>query len=509
MSHVIGVDIGTYQSKGVLVNRSGEIISKSVREHDLDIPQNGYAEHDAENVWWEDFKSITSELVSDGKKLGIESQEIEAVCISTIAPAVVPINSKGKALRNAILYGIDTRADQEIKELNSKFGKENIFEVSGHHLSSQSAGPKILWIKNNEPEIYNNTFKFLSGNGYLAYKLTGETYIDYYTAAVFSPMFNINEKKWNDKTAKYIAAKDMLPQLAWSDKIIGKVNEKAARECSLSPETKVVLGSADAMAESISVGAVNDNDLMIMYGSSTFFIQITNKIKKTPNFWPSLHAVSGKKTLTGGTSTAGSITRWFINNWLKDSEKEYNIDEIFSYLTEKAESSPPGANGLITLPYFSGERTPINDSQARGIMFGLTISHKLGDVYRSILEGIAYSINHNIKKMEKCGIESKKIIAVGGGTKNSVWLEAVSDISGLTQKVPEETIGAAYGDAFLAALAIGWYDKIEDVNLWVNYEKEITPNINNKNLYNKYFDMYLELYKDNKEKMHRLNKLKS
>lgn len=495
MSYVLGIDIGTYQSKGVLVRKDGQVVVNKSTDHQLEIPRQGYAEHDADQTWWRDFKLLSNKIVNEATvRYNIKSEQIKGVGVSAIAPAVVPIDQSGKPLRKAILYGVDTRASGEIEELNRIIGAANIFKDCGQELSSQSTGPKILWIKNNEPQIFEKTSKFLAGNGYIIFKLTGEYVLDFYTATAYAPMLNINKQRWHDQFIKVITNKEKLPPLTWSHQVVGQISKKAAEETGLQAGTAVIAGTADALAESISIGAVQEGDLMLMYGSSTFFIQVVRERPVSRKLWPSLHAVPGKNTLTGGTATAGSITRWFLENWLDSRTGHPGLHQGYTYLTKKAEKSSIGANGLITLPYFSGERTPLHDPEARGVFFGLTLKHNLGDIYRSILEGVGFSLRHNIDEMAKQSQVPARVIAVGGGSKSRFWLQAVSDICRLKQLVPKVNIGASYGDAFLTALGLGWYDSLEEVNNWVNYSVTINPDEACGRKYDRYYSIYRRLY---------------
>ncbi len=501
MAYVVGIDIGTYETKGVLVNKEGKILLQTAVAHQLEIPHQGWAEHDAEETWWNDVKRISKFLVSEGNlKYGIKKEEIEAIGVSSIAPAVVPVDAEGHALRKAILYGVDTRTGAEIQQLNDLIGKETIFEISGQALSSQSGGPKILWIRNHEPEVYEKAVSFLSGTGYVVYKLSGQGVIDHYTAAAFSPLYNIANHTWDDKTVQVVVDPKKLPRLAWSHEVVGEITEKAAEETGLSPGTKVIAGTADALSESISIGAIKTGDLMLMYGSSTFFILVTKDFLPTNQLWASIHAVPQLKTITGGTSTAGSLTRWFLEQWGLRSQ-DADIGQLYGELTALAMQSPPGAKGLLTLPYFSGERTPIHNPHAKGVLFGLSLHHTTSDIYRSILEGIAYSIRHNIEEIRSLGVEINRIIAVGGGTKSPLWMQSVSDSCGLVQMVPKTTIGASYGNAYLCALALGWYSSIDQIVQWIEYTASVEPQDELKPLHDKNYRNYLKLYQSTKDLM--------
>lgn len=504
VAYVIGIDIGTYESKGVLVDHLGKVIVTKSVPHRLGVPFPGWAEHDAESVWWNDFKTLSYSIIEEAKSsYSILPNDVLAVGVSSIAPAIVPIDKSGNPLRKAILYGVDTRANNEINMLNDDIGEEIIFEKSGQYLSSQSAGPKILWIKRNEHAVYDKTYKFLCGSGYVAYKLTDEFIIDRYTAASYSPLFNIHELTWDKEIVPKITDMEKLPNLAWSHEIIGEVTGRAAMETGLAKGTKVIAGTADALSESISIGSINQGDLMLMYGSSTFLINIADSLKKTKSFWPNIHGVEGLYTITGGTSTAGSLTRWYVDKLMlqfigKEELKYINISDMYTYITKEAEKSPIGSNGLITLPYFSGERTPIHHANAKGMIFGLALHHTSADIYRSIVEGIAFSIRHNIDEMRRLNTSIKRALIVGGGVKSKLWVQSVSDICQINQIVPKITVGASYGNAFLCAMALGWYSKLEDVDQWIEADYEVEPQKENYDVLERNYKIYRKLYENNK-----------
>ncbi|RJE86905.1 hypothetical protein D3P07_17130 [Paenibacillus sp. 1011MAR3C5] len=507
MSYVLGIDIGTYESKGVLVDRNGKLVAQSAVPHKLEIPHRGWAEHDAEATWWHDFKQLSKSLIHMARmNYGISADEIEAVGVSSIAPAVLPIDRDGTPLRKAILYGVDTRAEREIAALNEAIGEERVFEIGGQSLSSQAAGPKMKWIKHHEPEVYEKTYKFLCGSGYLVYKLTGQCVIDRYTAVNYAPLFDIHTLEWNDESVSHMTEADKLPALTWSTDIVGTVTRQAAEQTGLAPGTRVIAGTADAMSEAISIGAIHQGDLMMMYGSSTFFILTTDRIMKTKELWPNVHIVPGANTLTGGTATAGSLTRWFVDQCLgrdmgSGEASNWSVQQAYTYMSEQAGLSPPGSNGLITLPFFSGERTPVHDASAKGMMFGLSLNHTTADMYRSLLEGISFSIRHNLDVMQELGASVKRIVSVGGGVKNELWLQSVSDICQVRQAIPEITVGAAYGNAYICGMALGWHDNLEEIDEWVNIIRHIEPGVNDREVYERHYAIYHRLYERTKDLM--------
>ena len=215
---------------------------------------------------------------------------------------------------------------------------------------------------------------------------------------------------------------------------------------------------------------------MIMYGSTAFFILVLNQPVPDPRMWTVSGAFDGQYNLAAGMATTGSLTRWFRDELARDLSQS----EAYEILFQDAENIEPGAGGLLMLPYFSGERTPINDPDARGVIAGLSLAHTRNHIFRAILEGIGFGIRHNIDTFNDIGAGVKRVVAVGGGTKSKKWMEIVSSIAGITQIIPELTIGASYGDAFLAGMATGKLS-LSDLNEWVKIKTEIAPNSNNSN----------------------------
>ena len=482
----LGIDVGTYETKGVLVDAKGVVYSQRSIKHEMTIPKPGWAEHSPEDVWWGDFVKITRQLLNNKD---ISPHQISSVAVSAIGPCMLPIDKDISPLYSGVLYGVDTRATEEINYLNLKIGEDKIFKFGGNALTSQSIGPKILWLKKNHFEIYNKASKIVTSTTFIVQKLTGKCVIDHYTAANFSPLYNKSTLNWSNELSEDIIDITKLPELKWSTEIAGYITEKASLETDLPEGVPVTVGTIDAAAEAISVGVKEIGDMMIMYGSTMFFIGLTYKNKSNKTLWSAPWLFKDEYALMAGTSTSGTITQWFKKEFAKDLKSV----SVFEELAKLAEKSPIGSNNLITLPYFSGERTPIQNPNACGIIFGLNLTHTRGDIYRSIIEGISFGANHIIETFIDSGFIPKKLFAVGGGVKNKIWLTAVSDISGLDQIVKSNTIGAAYGNAFLAALAIGDVER-NDIYSW-NPKKEII-NSNSNTKYSKQYELFKKLYQN-------------
>jgi xylulokinase len=505
---LLGIDVGTYSSKGVLCRPNGEILAQEIVEHGISIPQPGFAEHDPDAIWWGDFCIISKNLtarISPG-------DQIVGVAVSALGACLLPVNERGKPLRNAILYGIDTRAAPQINQLEQTYSEKSLIEFSGMRLSTQSIGPKILWIKQNEPEIYKKTHKFLTSTSYLIHNLTGEFVIDISTATEFNPLINIHSLEWDNTFAEDIVNLEKLPRLGWSDQIAGHITPSAQSKTGIPAGTPVTFGAVDAISEAVSIGVVHPGQLMIMYGSTAFLIFLINKPVPTQELWLEAGAFKGTYSYQAGLSTSGSATTWFRDQFAKDliNKEMSGGKNAYAALADEAAASPGGSNGLLMLPYLSGERTPIFDPNARGVLAGLALHHTRADIYRSTLEGTAYAIRMNLEAMQSAGAQVECATSVGGGTANELWLQIVSDVSGISQVIPEKTIGASYGDAFLAGLAVGAVSDLNAVNRdWVSIQKKITPNPNNKMDYDNLYALFKDLYRTSKDVVHQLAQMQN
>ncbi|MEO0991020.1 MAG: FGGY-family carbohydrate kinase [Pseudomonadota bacterium] len=489
MSYTLGVDIGTFESKGVLVDGAGRIVAQAAAPHEMLVPQPGWAEHRPEEDWWGDFVRVTRELLATS---GIAPGDIDCIATSAIGPCMLPVDTDGMPLMNGVLYGVDTRASDEIEELNERIGEAVILDRCGNALTSQSVGPKILWLKRKRPEVFEKTAKILTSTSFLVNRLTGEYVIDHYTAANFSPLYDVGQLDWTTGLADDIVDPGALPRLMWSTEIAGHVTAEAAAETGLAEGTPVTCGTIDAAAEAVSVGVRDPGDMMMMYGSTIFIIQVTQDPVRDPRLWYAPWLYPGVHASMAGLATSGTLTHWFRDQFAKELTRE----DAFPVLAAEAETSPPGAKGLLMLPYFSGERTPIHDPNAKGTFFGLNLTHTRADMYRALIEGIAMGSAHVIETCRDVGAEPARILAVGGGTKNELWLQATSDFGGVPQVVSETTVGASYGNAFLAACAIG-QAKPADISAWNPAKRTVTPEAHE--VHARQFQLFRRLYEQTKD----------
>jgi xylulokinase len=499
MKHYLGVDIGTFETKGVIVDQTGRIVVTAARPHRMLVPRPGWAEHRPQEDWWDDFVFVTQKMLADSK---VAPSTIAAIGTSAIGPCMLPVDQGGAPLMKAVLYGIDTRAAQEIDDLTQRIGADTLIAQCGNALTSQSVGPKILWLKRHRPNIFAKTHKVLGATSYLVHRLTGRFVIDHYSAAGSSPLYLPDQLGYSDALVNDIIAPDRLPEPAWTTDIAGTVTQRAAEESGLAAGTPVIVGTIDAAAEAVSVGVAKPRDMMLMYGSTIFIIQITSRRVADSRLWYAPWLFPGQHALMSGLATSGTLTHWFRQQFARELDPETAVET----LTQEAEKSPAGAKGLVMLPYFSGERTPIHDPQAKGMIFGLNLTHERGDLFRALLEGIACGTNHILETYADMGQEPASIYAVGGGTKNRVWAQATSDISGRAQIVRQNTIGASYGDAFLAAMTVG-DAKAADIEQWNPVAGNFAPDAALRERYAKLYRVFRDLYPATRSSMAALDSI--
>jgi xylulokinase len=483
MGYLLGIDLGTSSSKAVAVDERGQIRDAEQVVHDIARPRVGWAEQDP-SVWWSEAATLSRQVIAH---LGSTPA---AVCVSGMGPCLAPTTERGDPLRPAILYGIDTRAQAEIEVLTARIGNVELLARTGSLLSSQAVGPKLLWLQQHEPEVWAQTRRFFMPSSFVVWQLTGEYVLDHHSASQCNPLYDLTANQWNEELVEGVAPGIELPRLAWPVEIVGRVTASAASATGLDRETPVLAGTIDAWAESMSVGATGMGDLMLMYGSTMFLTKVVARGTRSKRLWATAGVRVGTETLAAGMATGGIVASWF----------GALVGQPLDGLMEDAAAVVPGAEGLLLLPYFAGERTPIFDPDARGTLLGLTLTHGRPQLMRALLEGVALGVRHNLAAFDEVSEPAARHVAVGGGARTPAWPQIVSDITGVSQIVPQHTIGAALGDAMLAAEALG----IEGSEGWNSTAVTIQPNPRNTSFYDRLFALYRQAYLDTRELTHRL-----
>ena len=504
---LLGVDVGTHETKGMLIDESFRPVAEAAVPHEIENPQPGFYEMDAE-IWWKEFCRVTKELL---KKAGAVAAQVAGAGVSVMGCDCIAVDENCRPLRKAILYGIDARSTAQIEELITKYGEDGVTAMFGRIPRSDDVATKILWIRETEPETFEKTHKFLTGSSYMAAKLTGNYTIDTYLAkAAFRPLYRQEDGSYNGDWGPLFCRESQLAKPRRVTDPAGTVTEKAAAECGLLPGTPVIVGTGDSTAESIAAGLLTPGTLFAQFGSTLFYIYCTKErmAAGTKDHFPGSNpfTIPGSFAVMGGTNCAGAMTAWVRDVYYQDAlrAQEAGGPSAWQVMAKEAAAEPAGSRGLIVLPYLYGERSPIHDPKARGVIFGLTGTHGRAAICRAALEGVAYSFGSHLRLFAAHGLEPEEIVIAGGGTKNPLWMQITADVLGRPVKTAEGWQTACYGDACMAAIGCGMLRDFHALKAAVPQAKTVLPDMGNHKLYQKYLDIYEELYKNTAELMHRL-----
>lgn len=482
---LLAIDIGTTNSKGALVTEGGRTVASVSCRHQVSYPHPGWAEHDAEQVWWADVLKICRSLLS---QKGVSAKDIVSIGISALTPAILPLDQEGNPLRPAMLYGLDTRATAEIGLLNDILGEQFAYQANLRPIIPKSPAPKILWIKRNEPEVFRRAAWFVGVPSYLVYKLTGKMVADYGCYKLAGLPFSLRRFGWDpDACAACGITPDRLPELHFATELAGTVTKEAALATGLAEGTAVAVSTGDYPADSLSYGTRFLGMPQISYGSC---VGVNNGNDPAAILFPDYKTDWEMEALPGGSMANGCQNiDWMISILSGAGAKERISDDE---LLRLAAQVPPGANGLTLLPYFNGEKMPVSDPNARGVIYGLQMKHTHADLYKAALEGIAYAVRHILSL--KSEVTAKEAFVVGGGTRIPLLLQTVSDVTGFRQIALARYNGALAGDAFIAGMACGMFRRREEINAWVETLPPVEPRPECKEVYDRGFQTYLELY---------------
>jgi xylulokinase len=505
--YLVGIDIGTQGSKGVLVDSHGRVVASRVTEHGISLPHSGWVEQDADVIWWADFCEISRSLIVQS---GVDPHRVAGVGLSTIGPTLLLLDDEGRPLRPGILYA-DTRGDSEVSWLEQRLSAGTQRNPVGRALSSRLMSIKLLWLQRNEPRIWSRVRRIVTAQGYLVHKLTGQAVIDIQTARSFYPLFDLEKQDWSDSVGQLFGvAGEQLPSVSMATAVVGEVTPAAASATGLAPGTPVIAGTMDAYSGWLAAATVAEGDACAIYGSTLCVAALTPHKVIHPGVFSGAYLIPDTKFVGGATVAAGALTRWFRDEFGAaelDAQNRLGIS-AYQLLSMQAEEIPPGSSGLVVLPYFAGERSPIHDGNARGVIFGLTLQHTRNHIYRSLLESIAYSLRHILDTLASAGVEVTQLTATGGGANSDLLLQICSDVTGIPHLCRQDKIGAALGDAFLAGVAVGIIDSYSDLpERWNPITRVIQPVRDRSHTYDACYRIYRALYEQTKDQMHSLASL--
>lgn len=489
MKYVIGVDLGTSAVKILLVNQHGEVCQEVSKSYPLIIEKSGYSEQNPEE-WVEKTTEGLKELVEQFEG---DVNDIEGISFSGQMHGLVLLDENNQVLRNAILWN-DTRTTQQCQEIYNVVGRERLLDVTKNPALEGFTLPKILWVKENEPEVFERASVFLLPKDYLRYRLTGNIQMEYSDAAG-TLLLNVVKRVWsNELIEAFGLTTDFCPPLVESHAFVGTVTAEFAQETGISEAVKVFAGGADNACGAIGSGILAEGKTLCSIGTSG--VVLSYEERNDLNFEGKVHYFNhGEENAyytMGVTLAAGYSLSWFKDTFAKE--------EAFNQFLAGVDEVPAGSNGLLFTPYIVGERTPHADSTIRGSFIGIDAAHERKHFARAVLEGITFSLHESIKIFRSSGKTIDSIISIGGGAKNETWLQMQADIfNAKIEKLTSEQ-GPGMGAAMLAAYGCGWYPSLKKcAEVFIKTEKTYNPIEENVEAYKKLFSIYQQVYTQTKE----------
>ncbi|MFO7882864.1 MAG: FGGY-family carbohydrate kinase [Kosmotogaceae bacterium] len=493
MKYILAHDLGTTGNKATLYSELGELISSSFAGYDSYYSGSSKVEQDPED-WWNSFCKATSDIIN---KSNVNPNNIIALGISGQMMSVVPVDNSGKLLRKAMIWA-DSRSVDQVVFLESIFTKEEIYGITGSRISPTHQGPKIAWIKKNEPEIYNKTHKFLQAKDYINLRLTGKMATDFSDAAM-TALFDINKLQWS---SQIIEALDLdatkLPEVFSSTTNLGYIRPDVSKNLGLSKKCQIILGAGDGCSASVGAGAVNVGDTYIYLGSSSWISTITEKplIDREMRLFTGAHAVKGLYFPSGTMQAGGTSYSWIKNTLFSylPTRQQKEDQEIYEYIDRLILECPNYREPIIYLPYLLGERSPIWNSNARGALIGLSASHEKIDLVKGVIEGVAMNLKWILDTMEESLSIGNSIRVIGGVAKSKSWRTILSNVLGKTITVPRNVDEAtSMGAAVIAGVGSGLFD-FSAVNNFINDVVIIKPVEDKKVYYSKLYVIFKKTY---------------
>lgn len=507
MKYLLGTDIGTSGTKTILMDTEGKLITQDLQEYDVLTPKPLWAEQ-WPDVWYEATKkSIANTVKQAVEKYGINKEDIKGIAISGLyGGSGIPLDENMKPIRPCMIW-MDRRAEEETKWVLEHIGEEKLLEITHNGADPYYGYTKILWMKNKEPENFKKTKLFLPPNDYVIYKLTGEIAIDYSSAGNIGGIFDMNKRTWSEElmNAMGIPLSMMPSRIVESTDIVGGLTKEQAEDLGLYEGLPVIASGIDCGAANIGLGVFDSGVYAAAIGTSMCAALISDKPVQGKGLivWPYLYKAKELSYYFAGGNTAGAIVKWFKNTlcqWEGECEKQGG-KSAYEQLNEQAEQISAGSDGLVVLPYFMGERSPVWDSDAKGTIMGLSLVHTKAHLYRAFLEAVAYCLRD---AMEATGENlGEYILLAGGVTRSKVWKQIFADVTGYPVVCPIYDVEANMGDVMLAGIGTGLLT-YEEVKKWQVLDEKIMPNEENHKKYTEYFKVYKSMYEHLKEDMKQL-----
>jgi xylulokinase len=485
MDYFLGIDTSTTSSKALLIDAGGQVIAVETSPHTLQTPKPLWSEQNP-SEWWE---AVSASIKSVLKKAGISGERVAAVGLTGQMHGLVLLDEAGNVLRPAILWN-DQRTQSQCDEIHRRIGREKFIQITGNVALTGFTAPKILWVKENEPEVFAKARHVLLPKDYIRYKLTGEYAMDKADGAG-TVLFDLKSRTWSDEVLRALEIDPAwMPRTFEGPEFTGRVSEEAASMTGLKAGTPVAAGGGDQAAQAVGVGAVEPGIVGLTVGTSGVVFATTPSALIEPDgrLHAFCHAVPGMWHFMGVMLSAAGSLQWYRDTLAPEMS--------FDGLLKEAESVPAGCEGLQFLPYLSGERTPHPDPFARGAFIGLTLRHGRGHMTRAVLEGVAFGLKDSFTLIQSAGLGAiTQVRASGGGTKGALWRQILASALEAELVTVNTSEGAAFGAALLAGVgAKAWPDVPSACKATVKITGRTLPDAIQVSAYHKAYPIYQELY---------------
>ena len=497
MDYLLGIDIGTSGTKGVLMDREGKIYTRAGREYSIDIPQPGWAEQDPK-IWWEATIQVIREVI---KKSEVNPQQIRGIGLSGQMHGAVFLDKNLQPFRPAIIWA-DQRSSSQCEFIYQKVGKEQLAELTGNPIATGFMCSTLLWMKENQPEEFNQIYKVILAKDYIRYKLTGNLGTEV-TDASSTLLLDIKRRCWSEELLDILnlPLKILPGEVHESQEVAGYLFAEAARDIGLLEGIPVVYGGGDQSMQAVGNGVIRPGILSSTIGTGGQLFITVDKFTYDPKLriHTFCHAIPNSYHLLGAILSAGLSLKWLRENILHTPDAYHIFDD-------EVDKIRAGSEGIIFLPYLLGERSPYMNPQAKGVFFGLSLKHHRAHLIRAVMEGVVFALRDCLEVFEELGIKIEQVIASGGGAKSRVWRQIQADVFNQEISMTQSIEQAAMGAAILSGVGVGIYKDVEDgckkvVKL---KEEKIKPIPENVDIYSKQFEIYKSLYQDLKEDFKRL-----
>lgn len=485
-TYILGVDLGTSSCKIVAFDGQGNIVSSATEQCPTIYPLPGWAEQDP-NLWWRAFKFSVKKAI---EKSNIRVEDIVSIGVDSQGSCLVAIDKWGRSLCPAPIWA-DRRSTSQCEWIRKEIGENLIFRISKNRIDPSNIAPKILWVKENKPEVYQKTWKFLHPNGYLIYKLTGVPSMDL-SEGCLTQLFDAEKDDWSSLLLDlHSIPRRLLPDVYPCHAVVGKVTKEAAVETGLREGTPVIAGGMDMPMSALGAGVIREGQAYVSAGTVTG-IGVCSEISiESPFFFCIRHVIPEKWLLVSGVDYGGAGFKWFKDKLIAPLAEEKS--DLYKLLVERMDGIPAGSNGLIFLPYMVGQRSPLWNNNTRGVIFGLSPDHGIGHLVRMFMEGNAYALRNVVELIESGGHYIEELRFVGGCTKVELWNQIFSDVIG-KKILASQHENAALGSALLAGVGIGLIKNIKEAIKMVKPFKEYLPNLENKELYDDLYNIFKRIY---------------